>query len=221
MKDRRISATLAFAAPIVRRAVAAVAISVVAAMAVAPQSLAQQPKDKGQPKGPPAQQKGPPSTQDQTLKPQGEPQIAFTSWTKVCPKSQEANAKRVCFTGKDGRIEGGMLVVAAVVIEVEGDARKVLRVTLPLGVALQPGTRVVVDQGQPMNAPYVICFPAGCVADYEASLELIDKLKKGQSLHVQGVNGQGQPVSLALPLADFAKAHDGPPSEQMAEPNKK
>jgi len=106
-----------------------------------------------------------------------------------------------------------MPVVAAVVIEPEGEQKKVLRVTLPLGMSIQPGTRVIVDQGQPMTGPFVICFQNGCMADYEASGELIGKLKKGQGLVVQGINGAGQPISLVLPLADFAKAYEGPPTD--------
>ena len=42
-----------------------------------------------------------------------------------------------------------------------------------------------------MTGPYVICFNNGCMADYEASAELIGKLKKGQGLVVQGINGAG------------------------------
>ena len=64
-----------------------------------------------------------------------------------------------------------------------------------------------------MTGPYVICFQNGCMADYEASGELIGKLKKGQGLVVQGINGAGQPISLVLPLGDFAKAYDGPPTD--------
>jgi invasion protein IalB len=142
-----------------------------------------------------------------------QPQLIFSPWTKFCLKGQESDAKQVCFTGKDGRVESGMPVVAAVVIEPEGDPKKVLRVTLPLGMSIQPGTRVIVDQGQPMTGPYVICFQNGCMADYEASGELIDKLKKGQGLVVQGINGAGQPISLVLPLNDFAKAYAGPPTD--------
>ena len=141
------------------------------------------------------------------------PPLTYSTWTKVCLKGQEANAQQVCFTGKDGRIESGMPVIAAVLIEPEGDAKKVLRVTLPLGMQLPQGTRVIVDQGQPMNAPYIICFTNGCMADYEASAELIGKLKKGQGLVVQGINSQGQPISLVLPLTDFGKAYDGPPTD--------
>jgi invasion protein IalB len=141
------------------------------------------------------------------------PQLIYSPWTKFCLKGQEANAQQVCFTGKDGRIESGMPVVAAVLIEPDGEPKKVLRVTLPLGMQLPPGTRVIVDQGQPMNAPYVICFTNGCMADYEASSELIGKMRKGQGLVVQGVNSQGQFISIPLPLVDFGKAYDGAPTD--------
>ena len=55
-----------------------------------------------------------------------------------------------------------------------------LRITLPLGMQLVHGTRLIIDQNQPMTAPYVICFTNGCMADYEANAEMIGKLKKGQ-----------------------------------------
>ena len=85
----------------------------------------------------------------------------------------------MCFTGKDGRVESGQPVVAAVLIEPDGEPRKILRITLPLGMSLQPGTRVIIDQGQPMTAPYVICFNNGCMADYEASQALVDSDEEG------------------------------------------
>jgi invasion protein IalB len=193
-----------------------------AALAQTPPAPPAPPAPKAPPKAtqkaaPPAQQKAAPA---QPAAPQGQqaqggeqPQLIFSPWTKFCLKGQEANAKQVCFTGKDGRVESGMPVVAAVLIEPDGDPKKVLRVTLPLGMSIQPGTRVIVDNGQPMTGPYVICFNNGCMADYEASGELIQKLKKGQGLVVQGINGAGQPISLVVPLVDFAKAHDGPPTD--------
>jgi invasion protein IalB len=162
----------------------------------------------------PVEAPGAPGAQPQAQAPAGEqPQLIFSPWTKFCLKGQEANAKQVCFTGKDGRVESGMPVVAAVLIEPDNEPKKVLRVTLPLGMSIQPGTRVIVDQGQPMTGPYVICFNNGCMADYEASLELIGKLKKGQGLVIQGINGAGQPISLVVPLTDFAKAYEGPPTD--------
>jgi invasion protein IalB len=181
----------------------------------APAPAAPKAVPKAAPKAAPAQKPAEaPAPQGQPQAQAGDqPQLIFSPWTKFCLKGQEANAKQVCFTGKDGRVESGMPVVAAVLIEPENEPKKVLRVTLPLGMSIQPGTRVIVDNGQPMTGPYVICFNNGCMADYEASGELIGKLKKGQGLVIQGINGAGQPISLVVPLTDFAKAYDGPPTD--------
>ena len=183
--------------------VAAAGVLMSQAFAQAPKAQPKAPVPKTQPKGGEAPQQ-----------PQGEqPKLNFSPWTKVCPKGQEANSKAVCLTGRDGAVETGLPVVAAVLIEPENEPKKVLRVTLPLGMSIQPGTRVIVDNGQPMTGPYVICFNNGCMADYEASAELIGKLKKGQGLVIQGINGAGQPISLVVPLNDFGKAYDGPPTD--------
>ena len=73
--------------------------------------------------------------------PEQQVQLIYAPWTKFCLKGQEAGAKQVCFTGKDGRIESGQPVIAAVIIEPEGEPKKILRVTLPLGMQLVHGTR--------------------------------------------------------------------------------
>ena len=140
-------------------------------------------------------------------------QLIYAPWTKFCLKGQDAGAKQVCFTGKDGRIESGQPVIAAVIIEPEGDPKKILRVTLPLGMQLVHGTRVIVDSNAPQQAPYVICFQNGCMSDYDVTPELIANLKKGQNLVVQAINSNGAPLTLPLPLAEFAKAYDGPPTD--------
>jgi len=174
-----------------------------AAQAPAPAPEAQQPA------APPAQGQAQGADQQQQV------QLIFSPWTKFCLKSNQndPNSKQVCFTGKDARIESGMPVVAAVLIEPEGEPKKILRVTLPLGMQLIHGTRLIIDQNQPMTAPYVICFTNGCMADYEVTPDMIGKLKKGQQLVVQAINSTAQPISLGLPLGDFSKAYDGPPTD--------
>ena len=150
-------------------------------------------------------------------------QLIYAPWTKFCLKGQDANAKQVCFTGKDGRIESGQPVIAAVIIEPEGEPKKILRVTLPLGMQLVHGTRVIVDNNPPQQSPYVICFANGCMSDYEVTPELLANMKKGQNLVVQAINSNGAPLTLPLPLAEFAKAYDGPPTDpkQFEETQKK
>src|SRR5208283_1424977 len=161
---------------------------------------------------PPQQVQQPAPGQEGQQPPQGQAgqqqaQLIFSPWTKFCLKGQpgqapDPNAKQICFTGKDARIESGMPVVAAVLIEPEGQERKILRVTLPLGMQLAHGTRVIIDQNQPLTAPYVICFTNGCMADYEANADMIGKMKKGQGLTIQAINSTGQPISLGMPLTD-------------------
>jgi invasion protein IalB len=177
---------------------------------------AQQPAQQQPAQVPQGQQ--PPADQGQAQNGQEPIQLIFSPWTKFCLKGQpgqpvDPNAKEVCFTGKDARVESGQPVAAAVLIEPQGADKKILRVTLPLGMQLAHGTRMIVDQNQPLTAPYVICFTNGCMADYDANADLIGKMKKGQGLVVQAINATGQPISLVMPLSDFAKAYDGPPTD--------
>jgi invasion protein IalB len=204
--------------------------------APAPGAPAPAPKAKAAPKaapkapapaGPAAQQAPPPAAGAPAAgaqPPEQQVQLIYAPWTKFCLKGQDAGAKQVCFTGKDGRIESGQPVIAAVIIEPEGEPKKLLRVTLPLGMQLVHGTRIIVDSNAPLQGPYVICFQNGCMSDYEATPELIASLKKGQNLVVQAINSNGAPLTLPLPLAgEFAKAYDGPPTDpkQFEENQKK
>jgi invasion protein IalB len=159
-----------------------------------------------------------PPTQSQVQQTQAAPAqqqlpLVYSPWTKICGKDQQPNAKEVCLVIKEARLETGQFVAGAVLVEPEGDPKKMLRVTLPLGMQLQQGTRVIIDQGNPIARPYVICFPNGCMSDYDADVDMVGKLKKGQGLIVQAINAAGQPISLTLPLTDFAKAYDGPPTD--------
>jgi invasion protein IalB len=175
---------------------------------------------KAAPKAPAAAQKqapAAPAAQAQPAPPAGQeaPQLMYSPWMKVCGKGPDTNNKQVCVVTKDGRLENGMPVAIVQLFEPEGD-QKVLRVTVPLGMQIQHGTRMIIDQGQPLQQPYKICFPVGCMADYPVTDEMMKQLKTGQQITVQAINMQGTPISLPLPLADFAKAYDGPATDPKA-----
>jgi invasion protein IalB len=195
-----------------------------AAPAAAPKAKAPKAAPKAAAPAPAAQQAPPPAAAAPAAggPPDQQIQLIYAPWTKFCLKSQDANAKQVCFTGKDGRIESGQPVIAAVIIEPEGEPKKILRVTLPLGMQLVHGTRVIVDNNTPAQSPYVICFANGCMSDYEVTPELLANMKKGQTLVVQAINSNGAPLTLPLPLGEFAKAYDGPPTDpKVFEENQK
>jgi invasion protein IalB len=146
------------------------------------------------------------------------PQLVYSPWAKFCGKGNEPGAKEVCFTGKDARTEAGQPVVAAALIEPEGEQRKLFRVTLPSPLQLQYGTRIVIDKEAPISGAFFTCFANGCMADYEATPELVSKLKKGQMLQIQAINLAAAAITFPLPLADnsgnsFMKANEGPPTD--------
>jgi len=182
-------------------------VLVAAAALAAPQAVAQTKKPAAK-----SAQKPAPAAQPAQQAAQGQPQLMYSPWMKVCGKGKDTSGKKVCVVTKDGRLENGMPVAIVQLFEPEGQP-KVLRVTVPLGMQLQHGTRVIIDQGQPVNEPYKICFPVGCMSDYPVTDDMIAKMKKGKQITVQAINLQGTPISLPLPLADFAKAYDGPPTD--------
>ena len=175
-------------------------------------------------KAPKKQQHTPPQPQPQAQPaPQPPPQAAapampplvYSNWTKICPTpaAGATAASQVCLIMKEARLETGQFVVGAAVIEQQGEAKKLLRITLPLGMQIPQGTRLTLDAEQPAPAIYVTCIPNGCMADYEINPAYIERMKKGQQLVLQGVSMAGQVSRFTMPLAEFGKAADGPPTE--------
>jgi len=200
---------------------AAIAATAMLAIVAAPSALAQtpQPRPKQAPKA--QQQKAAPvHPAAPAVAPAQvqQPQLIFSPWVKLCNKDADPKAKRICVTVKDGRVESGLLVVSVAIIEMDGEKRKLLRMSLPYGVALQHGTRLIIDQGTPQTAPFVTCLPpvvppGGCISDYDATPDLIGRMKKARVLTVQAIHMNGQAMSPQLDLKDFAKAYDGPPTD--------
>ena len=133
-------------------------------------------------------------------------QLISSPWTRYCAKglteqSSEIRTKEVCFTASDSHLPSGQKLVIALLIEPEVGDTKLLRVTLPLGVALVPGARIVIDEKEAMTAPFVVCHPKnGCMADYKADTDLIERLKNGRSLAIQAFEKGGRSASLCRSL---------------------
>ena len=164
------------------------------------------------PQAAPGQQGGQASNVD----PQQLP-VIYSPWTKICGKDQQQqNAKETCLIMKEARLETGQFLAGVAMIEQQGEPKKLLRLTMPLGMQIQPGTRIVVDKDPFIEGRYATCLPNGCMADFEVDANFVGKLKHGQTLVAQAINLQGGPIGIPLSLADFAKAYDGPPTDPKA-----
>ena len=204
------------------------------AIAQTPPAAQKPPAAAKKPAPKPAQAQQPKPPENQQAQQQGQPPVIvppliYRRWTKVCPPKEAPNAptggKQPCFTFMEGQEDSGGLIVRATLMEVEGEPRKGFIVSFMYGVDLQRGTHLVVDQGPlEATAPYVVCVPPnmptgpffGCVSQYDVNAEMVAGLKKGKILTLQTMIN-GQTLSPQLPLADFAKAYDGPPTDLKAE----
>ncbi|MBX3518403.1 MAG: invasion associated locus B family protein [Xanthobacteraceae bacterium] len=157
----------------------------------------------------------------QTQQQQPQQNVLATKWTKLC-QTNDQTKKETCVVTQNLHSETGQMLAAVTVIEEKG-AQKLFRIAVPLGMLLEPGLRVVIDQNPPLEAKYAICVPDGCFADLQINDDFVGNLKKGKALIVQTINHVGRTVNITFPLTDFGKSYDGPaidPKEIQAQKQK-
>src|SRR5882672_2914831 len=140
--------------------------------------------------------------------------LTYAPWRKICFKAtQEAGSKMVCRTTINGRWDTGQIALRVDLIEREGDPVARLQILVPPGSFLQPGVKLAVDQGPPVQIPYVICLTNGCVAGSVADASFIHNLETGQMLALETVNSNVLGVTNSVPLKDFAEVRQGAPAQ--------
>ena len=141
----------------------------------------------------------------------GEPEDA---WVKLCMKSEQTQNKEICLTNHEGlEPNTGMVLIAAAVRKVEGEDKQQLLVRVPTAYALviPAGVQIKIDDGQPIQLQYTICFPTSCQVQLELTKEMFDNMRKGKQMVVAAMNIQQKTMGFPVPLTGFAKAYDGPP----------
>jgi invasion protein IalB len=138
-------------------------------------------------------------------------QIKYGDWQKFCFKTPGTNM--VCRTTITGTWDTGQTAVRADLIEREGDSKARLQLFLPVGMYLQAGVKLTVDQGKPHQVPYVWCMTNTCIAGNAADPLLIREMEKGEKLQLEVVDSSVQSVSTTLPLNQFASVRKGAPTQ--------
>ena len=100
------------------------------------------------------------------------------SWIKVCRTDEKAK-KEICKTAFDLRTSGGQFLASIALLEVSGEARKIVEMILPTNLLLQPGLKVQVDQNKAEEAKFMLCAADGCVSNLTVNDAFVDGLKKG------------------------------------------
>ena len=84
-----------------------------------------------------------------------------------------------------------------------------LRALTPLGAVLTDGATLIVDDAEPESAPYVACWPRGCVAETALAPDMEAALRAGLTLAVLVVSADTrQTVRFELSLEGISRALD-------------
>jgi invasion protein IalB len=129
-------------------------------------------------------------------------------------KSEQTGNKQICLVNHEGlEPNTGMVLIAAAVRKAEGEEKQQLLVRVPTAYALviPAGVQIKIDEGQPIQLQYTICFPTSCQVQMEITPELFDSMRKGKQMVVAAMNIQQKTMGFPVPLAGFAKAYDGAP----------
>jgi invasion protein IalB len=137
--------------------------------------------------------------------------IKYSDWSKSCFKTP--GTSMVCRTSISGTFETGQSAVRIDLIEREGDKAARLQLFLPVGLYLQAGVKITIDQGAPFKIPYVWCLTNTCIAADLADPRLLNELGAGKSLLLEVVDSSALTVSTSLPLNQFAAIRHGAPSQ--------
>jgi invasion protein IalB len=140
------------------------------------------------------------------------------AWVKLCMKSDQTNNKEICLVNHEGlEPNTGMVLIAAAVRKVEGEDKQQLLVRVPTAYALviPAGVQIKIDEAQPIQLQYTICFPTSCQVQLELTNELFDSMRKGKQMVVAAMNIQQKTMGFPVPLTGFGKAYDGAPVDSV------
>jgi len=138
-------------------------------------------------------------------------EIRYGDWRKLCFKA--AGTKAVCRTTISGTWETGQIAFRIDLIERDGDSTARLQMFLPVGLYLQAGVKLTIDQGNAYRFPYVWCLTNACVAADLADPNMIREMETGQTLLLEVVDTNVLAITTSLPLNQFAAVHQGAPSQ--------
>ena len=137
--------------------------------------------------------------------------IKYSDWRKFCFNVPGTNM--VCRTSISGTFETGQSAVRIGLIEREGDKAARLQMFLPVGLCLQAGVKITIDQGAAYRFPYVWCLTNACIAADVADPKLIKEMETGQKLLLEVVDTSALTVSTTVPINQFAAVRQGTPTQ--------
>lgn len=137
-----------------------------------------------------------------------------SAWVKLCDDIKGVKGD-VCLTHHERfNPNTGQPLISAAIRKIKGSDKETLMVMVPLGRLLKPGLLFKVDEEKPIKLDYSFCTSVGCVAETQATPEVIAKLKKGTRLDIGTLSLNQKRIGFRVPLSGFTRAYDGDPIDR-------
>jgi invasion protein IalB len=142
----------------------------------------------------------------------GEPKVTKVGdWSLVC----EPDGAPPCAMTQLGKDEQGSPAIEFVVRKIDDEEAEINGVKVdaiadiitPLGVLLEFGLRLKIDDGEERGAPFRICQQHGCLVREPLSGDVVNALKKGNKATVIVAAEGAGPVEIDISLRGFTKAY--------------
>jgi invasion protein IalB len=131
----------------------------------------------------------------------------FGDWKTFCSKTAEGGETCQIFqnlsTNKEGKQSPLLYIVMGYLPEGEDP---VARIRLPLGILLQSGIAIRVDEGKPWTFPFSHCDQTGCWIYIRLNDDQLSAMKAGNKAFVTFADLKRKPYSVPISLNGFAKA---------------
>jgi invasion protein IalB len=143
--------------------------------------------------------------------------ISYSPWRKLC--FEDTLGKTVCRTTTSGSWDTGQTAVRIDLIERKGDNATRVQIFLPVGLYLQAGVKLTVDDEAGAHIPYSWCLTNTCVAGNLLAPRLLQAMESGRKLTLEVVDSNLLTIATTVSLDQFAAAHKGPPANTYEIPN--
>ena len=138
----------------------------------------------------------------------GEPRVreTFQEWTVVCDTPEQLETEVCVIVQERQQRETERLVIRVEVGFAVQTGRPFAVITVPLGVALQAGLIMQVDDGEDTRFEFGSCIPKGCLVGTGLSQELLEIMMRGFEAQLTFRDNRGRDLTVPVSLLGFTAA---------------
>lgn len=129
----------------------------------------------------------------------------YQDWAVECRQPQ-STGEEVCIMFQRQVLDNGRTLLLMTVRQTAEHPEPLAILQLPLGVLLQPGVSISVDNGEPRELAYTLCNNDGCVALFPLDGGMKEALMKGMEAQVVLTTADGREVTVDVSLSGFSAA---------------